>query len=141
MRVLIDTDVVLDLMLKRATFFADALAIWQAGDEGRYKRYIAAMTPINAFYVARKFIGVQAARQAVGELLAATNVCGIDSYVLSTAYSLPVTDFEDAVQVASAQVAGIDVIVTRNTIDYAHAPILISTPTEFLAHLSTSTDT
>lgn len=57
MRVLLDTDVVLDLMLKRAAFYADALALWQAGDQGLYERYIAAMTPVNAFYIARKFLG------------------------------------------------------------------------------------
>lgn len=46
MRVLIDTDVVLDLMLKRTAFFADAFAVWKAGDQGRYERYVAAMTPV-----------------------------------------------------------------------------------------------
>lgn len=80
MRVLVDTDVVLDLMLKRPAFYADAFALWQAGDQGRYERFVAAMTPVNAFYIARKFLGAASARQAIGDLLAASNICAIDDY-------------------------------------------------------------
>lgn len=138
MRVLIDTDVVLDLMLKRAAFYADAFALWQAGDQGRYDRYIAAMTPINAYYIARKMIGAQAARQAIGELLATTMICTIDDHVLRTAHQSTTSDFEDAVQIAAALHTGIDVIVTRNTNDYTHAPISIMTPVQCLARLAFS---
>lgn len=136
MRVLIDTDVVLDLMLKRAAFYADAFAVWQAGDQGRYERYIAAITPVNAFYVARKFMGEVAARQAIGDLLAAARVCAIDGAVLTQAYASPIIDFEDAVQAASAQAEGLDAIVTRNGADYAAAPITVLTPADLLARLS-----
>ncbi len=135
MRVLIDTDVVLDLMLKRAAFYADAFALWQAGDQGRYDRYIAAITPINAYYIARKMLGVPAARLAIGQLLAATKICTIDDRVLQTAQASSTTDFEDAVQIAAAQQAGMDVIVTRNTADYAASPIPVLTPTAFLTSL------
>lgn len=139
MRVLIDTDVVLDLMLKRAAFYTDAFAIWQAGDRGAYERYIAAMTPINAFYVARKFLGASAARQAVGELLAASNICAIDASILAMAHTSAIADFEDAVQSAAAVTSGLDAIVTRNGKDFSGAPITILTPAELLARLSPPT--
>ena len=51
MNLLIDTDVVLDLLLKRQPFFADAFTLWQAADQRRFKRYVAAITPINVFYI------------------------------------------------------------------------------------------
>jgi predicted nucleic acid-binding protein len=135
MRVLIDTDVVLDLMLKRAPFFAEAFARWQAGDQGRYERYVAAITPINAFCVARKSLGLQEARQGIGELLAATRICAIDREVLRAAHTSPLADFEDAVQVAATLAAGLDAIVTRNTGDYAGAPILVLTTAAYLHRL------
>lgn len=138
MRVLLDTDVVLDLMLKREAFYADAFAIWQAGDQGRYERYIAAITPINAFYVARKFMGTVAARQAIGELLAATRVCPLDAPVLTIAHASAMSDFEDAVQVTAAHLAGLDMIVSRNDADYAGAPIPVITPAAFLKQLGVS---
>lgn len=49
MNVLIDTDVVLDLLLKRQPFFTDAFTLWQAADQGRFERHVAASTPINVF--------------------------------------------------------------------------------------------
>ncbi|WP_129674349.1 hypothetical protein [Candidatus Chloroploca sp. Khr17] len=58
-----------------------------------------------------------------------------NAYVLTTAYSSSMADFEDAVQVAAAQAAGIDVIVTRNGADYTDAPMLILTPKELLSRL------
>jgi predicted nucleic acid-binding protein len=136
MRVLIDTDVVLDLMLKRVAFYADAFALWEAGDQGRYERYVAAMTPINAFYIARKLLGTVAARHAVGELLAATKICAIDAHVLATAHGYPITDFEDAVQTAAAIDDGMHAIVTRNRDDYTNAPMPVLTPSELLAQLA-----
>lgn len=139
MRVLVDTDVVLDLMLKRPAFYADAFALWQAGDQGRYERFVAAMTPVNAFYVARKFLGAASARQAIGDLLAASNICAIDDYVLTTAHSSPIADFEDAVQIAAAVNAGMDIIVTRNGPDYAGSPIPVLTPADLLARLASQT--
>jgi predicted nucleic acid-binding protein len=138
MRVLIDTDVVLDLVLKRAAFYADAFALWQAGDQGRYDRYIAAMTPINAYYIARKMLGAADARQAIDDLLAATKICPIDDQVLRTAHGSATSDFEDAVQIAAAVHTGIDVIVTRNTDDYTVSPIPVLTPAQFLAQLASS---
>lgn len=136
MRVLIDTDVVLDLMLKRAAFYADAYALWQAGDQGRYDRYIAAMTPINAYYIARKLLGASDARLAVGALLAATKICAIDDHVLRTAYGSSISDFEDAVQIAAAISVGMDIIVTRNTDDYSGSLIPVLTPTQLLVRLA-----
>lgn len=77
MHALIDTDVVLDLLLKRAPFFADAFALWQAADQGRFERYVAAITPINVFYIARKANGAAAARQVVADLLAVVRVAPV----------------------------------------------------------------
>jgi predicted nucleic acid-binding protein len=138
MRVLIDTDVVLDLLLQRADFFADAFAVWQAGDQRRYERFIAAITPINVAYIGRKLIGAAAARRAVGELLAATAVCAVDDAVLLDAYQSGMTDFEDAVQVAAARRSQIDLIVTRNTSHYREALLPALTPAAFLEYLSRS---
>ncbi|MBX0331249.1 PIN domain-containing protein [Oscillochloris sp. ZM17-4] len=136
MRVLIDTDVVLDLVLKRAAFYADAFALWQAGDQGRYERYIAAMTPINAYYIARKMLGAADARQAIGDLLAATRICAIDDQVVRAALGSATADFEDAVQIAAALHTGLNIIVTRNTDDYTASPIPVLTPAQFLTRLA-----
>jgi predicted nucleic acid-binding protein len=57
MRILLDTDVVLDYLLDRAPFAAPASAIWQASEQGRLEIFVSAITPINVFYIALRGIG------------------------------------------------------------------------------------
>ena len=135
MHVLIDTDVVLDLLLKRQPFFADAFALWQAADQGRFERYVSAITPINVFYIARKANGVAAARRVLAELLAAVRIAPADATILQAAIVSTLTDFEDAVQVASALALGLDAIVTRNLTDFAGAALPVYAPADLLSRL------
>ena len=100
--------------------------------------WISAITPVNVFYIARKLVGADLARQHVTDLLTAFQVIPIDAPVLRTAQSMPMADFEDAVQAAAAPAAGLDAVVTRNTRDYTGAPLPILTPAEMLARLASA---
>ncbi len=132
MRVLLDTNVIVDLFLDRAPFADAAAALWQAQEQERISAYVAAITPINLFYIARKLRDEKTARQAVVELLAALNVCTLDRRALNSALSLPFRDYEDAVQHAAAAAAGLEAIITRNVKDYAAATLPIYPPDAFI---------
>ncbi|MBE7550781.1 MAG: PIN domain-containing protein [Anaerolineales bacterium] len=135
-RALLDTNVILDLFLDRPPFAAEAALLWQANEKGDFEAYISAITPVNRFYIARKFKGKATAQQAVVELLAALRVCPIDSTTLQLALILPFNDFEDAVQSASAVTSQLDAIITRNSKDFSDAQLPVLSPTEFLKQLS-----
>ena len=135
MRALLDTDVILDLLLDRAGFAEAAAALWEAGEQARLEGYISALTPVNVYYIARKLKGADTARQAVAELLAAWRVCLLDVMVLQSALALPLSDYEDAVQHASATANQLDAIITRNREDYRGATLPVYSPTDFLAQL------
>ncbi|HEX9370292.1 MAG TPA: PIN domain-containing protein [Roseiflexaceae bacterium] len=137
MRVLLDTDVVLDLLADRQPFVVEASVLWLAHEQGRLEAFVSPITPVNVFYILRKQQGAAPARQVVGRLLTAVQICPLDRAALDAAYALPLADYEDALQAATAAAAGLDAIVTRNITDYAGAPLLILTPAEALAHLST----
>ena len=137
-RVLLDTDVVLDILANRQPFVVEASVLWLAHEQGRLEACISPITPVNAFYILRKQEGVAPARQAVARLLAGIQICPLDGAVLNTANALPMADFEDAVQAAAAAAARLDALVTRNTKDYAGAPIPVLTPAEALARLAAS---
>jgi predicted nucleic acid-binding protein len=49
MRVLLDTNVVLDVLLNRQPWVNDAAAVWQANDDGRVIVYLAASTFTDIF--------------------------------------------------------------------------------------------
>lgn len=136
MRILLDTNVVLDGLLRRTPFDVEARAIWQACADGRAEGFVSAITPVNLFYIARKQVGAPQARVLLTDLLVAFGVCAIDSAVLLAADRLAVSDYEDAVQVAAAVAVSLDAIVTRDTSDYAGVPIPVFTPADFLNQLS-----
>jgi len=131
MRVLVDTDVILDMLLARPEFVKEAAAIWKAKADDKFEGYISAITPVNVFYIARKLKGADTAREAVGLLLAAWHVCPVNESVLKAALSLPFKDFEDAVQHAGGAALQIDFIVTRNVDDYKQAKISVLPPPHF----------
>lgn len=135
MRVLLDTNVVLDLILERESWVEEAEAIFFAQARGLISAYISAITPGTAYYIARRTIGSAAARQAIADLLKITRVCVVDFGVLQSAVGLPVADYEDAIQLASALAERLDAIVTRDPGDFKHSPLPIFSPADFLNQL------
>lgn len=138
MRVLLDTDVVLDILAERQPFVVEASVLWLAHEQRRIEAYISPITPVNVFYILRRKIGTTPARQLVGDLLARMPVCSLDQAAIQVAQALPMADFEDAVQAAAAAAAGLDALITRNTRDYSGAPLAILTPTEALARMASA---
>ncbi len=139
MRVLLDTNVVLDHLMNREPWANDATALWQASSAGDFDAFISAMTPVNIFSIARKSSGIVLARQIVMSLLAAADVCPIDQSALKAALALPFTDYEDAVQYASAVAAEMDAIVTRDPSGFSGASLPVLSPSDFLRQLRTGT--
>ncbi len=136
MRVLLDTNVVLDVLLNRAPWVTEAKTIWQANDAGQLTGYITATTITDIFYVARRIAGLTIARTAVQTCLAAFEICNVDRPTLERASALGGDDFEDNLQIACAEMSSLDAIVTRDPNDFASAAILVLTPREALSKFS-----
>lgn len=139
MRVLIDTDVILDVLLDREPFVETSAKLLELHERNQITGYISAITPVNVFYVVRKIRGRDAARHAVELLVHSLNLCSIDGPTLLSALTLGLTDFEDSVQCASASQSDLEAIVTRNVEDYKESPLPIYTPVQFLVLLSSNT--
>jgi predicted nucleic acid-binding protein len=135
-KALLDTNVILDHLLEREPFTANAKRIWQACARGEFTGFISPITPVNVFYIARKLRSVNQARKAVEQLLTLFEVCPLDGSVLKAAMLMPIIDFEDAVQCASAVVVSADAIVTRDTNDFARSGVNVLSPADFLIRLA-----
>lgn len=135
MNVLIDTNIVLDVLLKREPWLADSKQVWQACDDARMTGYLVASTLTDIFYIARKIIGRAAAVEAVELCLATFATCPVDRTVLEQALLLQGTDFEDNVQIAAATLSGLDAIVTRDPADFTNASLIVLRPAALLDQL------
>lgn len=137
MRVLLDTNVVLDIALKRQPFNENAVRILNASDFDRMHVFITASMATDVYYLVRKSKGREAASEFLADLLDLVDVCHVDRKTLSEALNSGFLDFEDAVQNAAAIESQIDIIVTRNKTDYRTSPLTVLTPDEFVAaHLT-----
>lgn len=135
MRVLVDTNIILDDLLEREPFVRDAKALLQAIEDQQIQGYITATTLTDIFYIARKNKGIQKARQDIFDLLALMQVCAVDRSILETAILSNLPDFEDAVQIACALNENLDAIITRDTQDFADASLQILSAGELLQRL------
>jgi predicted nucleic acid-binding protein len=135
MRVLLDTDVILDVIAARIPFAQEAGELLDLSEKGAFEAYISALTPLNVFYIARKAMSSENLRESVKDLLQTVKVCPLNDAVLNAAFALPFSDYEDAVQHCCATEAGLEAIVTRNVRDYKNSTLPVFTPSEFLSHI------
>ncbi len=132
MRVLIDTNVILDYVLERQPFHADAEKIVLLVAAEDLVGYLSSITPINVYYTGRKLKGKDHSLKEVRRLVRLFEIVTTDKQVLQNAFDLEFSDYEDAVQCASAIIAGLDAIVTRDTSDFEKSPKPVYSPGEFL---------
>jgi predicted nucleic acid-binding protein len=135
-RVLVDTNIVLDFLLERDPFFQDAEALFQAIASRQIVGYVTATTLTDIFYIARRQTqSIERARQAVSITLAVMEICLVERSTLEVALTSGLTDFEDAVQVACAIAQGLDAIVTRDVQGFLNAPVPVLSVSQLLEQL------
>jgi hypothetical protein len=127
---------VLDLLLARQPWLAEAQAMWEARDGGRLRSYLSASALTDIYYVCRKWAGIEQARKAVDECIQGFSIIPVDRSVLIAAHALQGNDFEDNVQIACAHSAGLDLIVTRNAAHFEQSPIPTNDPAAVAHRLS-----
>ena len=132
---LLDTSVLLDLLLNRAPWAADAAVIWDAHRHSQIKVLVAAFSLPTIFYIVRKQAGLPAARTAVQACLTTIDIVPTDQATLLAAEALAGFDFEDDLQIASAAQVGVDPIVTRDPRGFAASQIPVLTPADIVASL------
>ncbi|MGL5131428.1 MAG: type II toxin-antitoxin system VapC family toxin [Planktothrix sp.] len=130
MRVLIDTNVVLDFLQEREPFVDDAAKIFAKIDAGELEGFISAITITNIYYIIRKVSGKITAQDAIAQIMTDLHICAVDRGILEQAIALNFQDFEDAVQCACAIANQVDTIITRDPSGFVKAEILVIAPGE-----------
>ena len=125
---LIDTNVVLDVLLDRQPHVEGSAAVWAAVETGLSKGFLAAHAITTIHYLVRRELGIARAKRTVAAILRIFDVATVDVTVIQEALQLSLPDFEDSVTAAAAQLAGCDVIVTRDPKGFRGSPVRTLTP-------------
>jgi len=133
MKVLIDTNVIIDILEKREPFFTDSYTIIQLGLQGKLETIMSAGAVTDVYYIISRSINdANKAREKIVTLAALINICNTTSDDINAALTLNITDFEDAVVAAIAKREKAEYIVTRNEADFIHSPVPAINPAQFL---------
>ena len=128
MRVMVDLNVILDVLMDRAPFSAMAKDIL---DDGRPSFFVSSHMVTTVAYLTGK-ISRKAQEGTLDFILENFTVVPCDGALLSSARALGFADYEDAVVAMAAQKARCAYIVTRNVRDFQSAPVPAVTPAEFM---------
>lgn len=133
MKVIFDTNVIIDVVEKREPHFSDSYAAVQMATTGDIEGAVPASALTDIYYVIRRNTKSKAiARDAIMRITNLLNICDTRAADASDAIALPMEDYEDAVIAKIAQREKADYIVTRNAVDFKNSPIPAITPTDFI---------
>ena len=135
MKVVFDTNVILDVLLDRQPFSEPAARLLSRAERGEIQGMACAASVTTIFYLVRKAAGVRSARRRVEDLLSILDVAPVNRAVLASAASSGIGDFEDAVIAESARQVDAQAILTRNEKDFAKSSIPVHSPISLLALL------
>ena len=138
MKVLIDTNVIVDVALEREPFYAESDRILTLVEEAQIQGYVSASTFSDLYYIIRRDKGRDWTLEFLRELATFCQVATVDSSAISMALTSTFKDFEDAIQYSTAVVNQIDAIVTRNPRDFPVATPRIVTPNQLIQELTNS---
>ena len=130
---LLDTDVLMDIALDRRPHSDPAVALLDRIESTGETMFVAWHSVSNFHYLVSPSHGRRSARDFIAELTRFVQVAPADTEAIRYAASLPMKDFQDAMQVAAARACGASRIVTRNIKDYRRSPIPAISPQEALS--------
>lgn len=130
MKVLFDTNIVLDVLTNRTPWVVESHKLWQANDKGLVVAHVTASSMTDIYYIIRRLANHQTALEAVLTCLQAFEIVPVDKAALKQAAGLPGKDFEDNLQAACAMFAGLDAIVTRDPSGFSDSAVPVFTPVQ-----------
>jgi predicted nucleic acid-binding protein len=145
MRVLLDTNVIVDVLQQREPWFADGQKIFYAIANKQITGCITAKEAADIHFFSRKqFTGQEnvdvKARQVMTKLYALFELIDTLGIDCQNAIAIENNDYEDAIMIESAVRSGLDCIVTRNPEHFKPSPIPVYSPSEFVQKLNAPSD-
>lgn len=132
MKILFDTNVVLDLLLDRKPFVEHAQALFAMVEAGEIDGFLGATTITTLEYLLQKALSTKEANSIIRKLLKLFEIAPVNRLILEDAIDSIFSDFEDAVLHAAAIHCGVQAIVTRDQKGFSQAKVVVYPPADLL---------
>lgn len=135
MKVLIDADVLLDVLMNRSPFVEDSLEVWKLSETGMVTGCVSALSLANLVYIMRKQLDPAGVHEILSELNLVFEFVDLSSDIIQKASRMEWTDFEDAVQSVTAKQNHCETMITRNTKDFVDSEVPAMTPQKWITQV------
>ncbi|MDH6533702.1 PIN domain-containing protein [Parabacteroides sp. 52] len=131
-KLLVDTNIVIDLLAKREDFYQEAQRLFTLADHREVKLFVSALTFANTYYLLNKYNKAEEARKILIKFKVLVEVLPLDDKIVELSLISDFKDYEDAIQYYSALENKLDMIITRNKKDFKTSILPVFTAKEYL---------
>lgn len=135
MKVLIDTNIILDVLCNRKDFVEESSKVFKLCEVKKIMGYISALSIANIVYIMRKELDTEKVKEILEKLSLIFEVVDLKSDELKRASSLDFKDYEDAIQSVQANRIKANYIITRNIKDYNKSKVTTIKPSELIERI------
>lgn len=135
MKILIDTNVILDVLCNRQPFVTESAKIFKYCETKKITGYISALSIPNIVYILRKELTPETTQEIINRLTLIFNIADLKIDDIIEAGKLQMPDFEDALQSVCASRIKADYIITRNITDFQGSKTPAIKPSELADRL------
>ena len=140
MTVLLDTNVILDVLLKRTPFLEKSALVLLLSEKKIIDGYVTASSITDIFFLTNAtYKDKQKSMVLIKDLLKTVNIASVTGEEIYRAVDLNWSDFEDAVQYSAGENIQADYIITRDPKGYIDSAITTATPADFLTIIEQDT--
>lgn len=131
-KLLVDTNIVIDLLSKRKLFYEEAQQLFTLADYKKVKLYVSSLTIANAHYLLSREKNNKEAIKVLIKFKILVSVLPMDDKILELALASNFKDFEDAIQYHTALENHLDIIISRNKKDFKSSLLPVVSAKEYL---------
>ena len=132
-KILLDSDVILDLLFDRKPFSNDSALILSWCELKEIQGFVTPVIISNTYYLLRKNSPHEKVIAKLKQLISIVDVLIMDKEVVVNALNSRFIDFEDALQnFSSVKSKNVNTIITRNVKDYKNSELNILTPSNYI---------
>jgi predicted nucleic acid-binding protein len=131
-KLLVDTNIVVDLLTKREGHYKEAQDLFTLSDTGKVRLLVSSLTFANTHYLLAKHKNKDEARRILVKFKVLVEVAPLDDKIVELALASNFNDFEDAIQYNTAIENDVDIIITRNLKDFKSSKLPVLTAKEYI---------
>lgn len=133
MRLMIDTNILLDVLIHRDEFYDNSKAVLNLCEDRTIQGFASASAITDIFYITRKALGnVEDTYKVINSILNIVRILTVTNDDVLDAFQIKAKDFEDCLMATCAKSNKCDGIVTRNKKDFLTFGVTLYSPEELL---------